>query len=158
MSLINWFISEQGKILSRQINRLTLKQQWFIRKERKLEKGHQLFYLSKEHYQQRFYMDPFAAASALVMGPLRRNPHGPFIAATVRAPLRSKEHRQESAPSSPCHAASPPPHRWTPAPAWTLPPLQPSISEPPPLAGVDVCQLRPENLGCSKLKLTSNIL
>jgi small subunit ribosomal protein S18 len=30
MSLINWFISEQGKILSRQINRLTLKQQRII--------------------------------------------------------------------------------------------------------------------------------
>jgi ribosomal protein S18 len=40
MSLINQFISEQGKILTRRINRLTLKQQRFIKKERKLEKGH----------------------------------------------------------------------------------------------------------------------
>jgi hypothetical protein len=34
MSLINRFISEEEKILSRQINRLTLKQQRFIRKEK----------------------------------------------------------------------------------------------------------------------------
>jgi ribosomal protein S18 len=38
MSLINQFIGEQGKILSRRINRLTLKQQRFIRKERQMEK------------------------------------------------------------------------------------------------------------------------
>jgi ribosomal protein S18 len=35
MSLISRFISEQGKILSSQINRLTLKQQQFIRKDKK---------------------------------------------------------------------------------------------------------------------------
>jgi ribosomal protein S18 len=37
MTLINRFISEQGKILSRQIN-ITLKQQRFIIKERKMGK------------------------------------------------------------------------------------------------------------------------
>jgi ribosomal protein S18 len=36
MSLINRLISEQGKILSRQINRLTLKEQRFLRKEREM--------------------------------------------------------------------------------------------------------------------------
>jgi hypothetical protein len=50
MSLINQFISEQGKILSRRINRLTLKQQQFIRHRNNND-------LSKEHYQQRFYME-----------------------------------------------------------------------------------------------------
>jgi small subunit ribosomal protein S18 len=58
MSLSNQFISEQGNILSRRINRLTLKQQRFIRKERKMEKRVSYSYLSKEHYQQRFYMEP----------------------------------------------------------------------------------------------------
>jgi small subunit ribosomal protein S18 len=44
MSLINSFISEHGKILSRRINRLTLKQQCFISKERKMgKKGIKLF-------------------------------------------------------------------------------------------------------------------
>jgi ribosomal protein S18 len=38
MSLINQFIRKQGKILSRRITRLTLKQQQFIRKERKTRK------------------------------------------------------------------------------------------------------------------------
>jgi ribosomal protein S18 len=38
MSLINQFIRKQGKILSRRITRLTLKQQQFIRKERKTGK------------------------------------------------------------------------------------------------------------------------
>jgi ribosomal protein S18 len=38
MSLINQFVSEQGKILSTRINRLTLKQQRFIRKESKMGK------------------------------------------------------------------------------------------------------------------------
>jgi ribosomal protein S18 len=38
MSLINQFISEQEKILSKRINRLPLKQQRFIRKERQMEK------------------------------------------------------------------------------------------------------------------------
>jgi hypothetical protein len=59
MSLINRFNSEQGKILSKQINRLTLKQQRFIRKEGKIgKKGINFFYLSKEHHQQLFYMQP----------------------------------------------------------------------------------------------------
>jgi hypothetical protein len=36
-----------------------LKQQRFIRKERKMgKKGHRIFYLSKEHYQQWFYIEP----------------------------------------------------------------------------------------------------
>jgi hypothetical protein len=36
-----------------------LKQKRFIRKERKMgKKGHQIFYLSKEYYQQWFYMEP----------------------------------------------------------------------------------------------------
>ena len=37
-SLINVFTSEQGKILSRRINRLTIKQQRLIRQERKMGK------------------------------------------------------------------------------------------------------------------------
>jgi hypothetical protein len=40
-----------------------LKQQRFIRKERKIgKKGHQIFYLSKEHSQQRFYIEPLLIA------------------------------------------------------------------------------------------------
>jgi ribosomal protein S18 len=39
MTLINRFISEQEKILSRRINRLTLKQQRFIRKEKNGKKA-----------------------------------------------------------------------------------------------------------------------
>jgi ribosomal protein S18 len=45
MSLINRFNSEQGKILSKQINRLTLKQQRFIRKEGKIGKKGINFFL-----------------------------------------------------------------------------------------------------------------
>jgi ribosomal protein S18 len=36
--VFNQFISEQGKILTTRINRLTFKQQRFIRKERKIKK------------------------------------------------------------------------------------------------------------------------
>jgi ribosomal protein S18 len=43
MSLINQFISEQGKILSRRINRLTLKQQHSIRKEKMRKKDNEFF-------------------------------------------------------------------------------------------------------------------
>jgi ribosomal protein S18 len=82
MSLINRLISEQGKILSRKINRLTLKQKQFIRNERKLEKGYHIFYLSKEHYPQWFYMEPllivhqqrFYVEPLLILDPINSGP------------------------------------------------------------------------------------
>jgi hypothetical protein len=68
--------------------------------------------------------DPFTAATAPMLGPLRRNCHDPFIDAAEGAPPRSKDHRRGSTLTSPHRAASSPPHGRVPAPAWTSPLLQ----------------------------------
>jgi hypothetical protein len=45
--------------------------------------------------------DPFTAATAPMLGPLRRNCHDPFIDAAEGAPPRSKDHRRGSTLTSP---------------------------------------------------------
>jgi hypothetical protein len=43
-----------------------------MKKKEKWEKGHRGFYLSKEHYQQRFYMEPLLILDTINPGPAVR--------------------------------------------------------------------------------------
>jgi hypothetical protein len=96
-----------------------LKQKQFIRNERKLEKGYHIFYLSKEHYPQWFYMEPllivhqqrFHVEPLLILDPINSGPtcslklllKNLFLMHVATTGLPSKQLERTLPPSGPRH-------------------------------------------------------